>query len=220
MTDEINSNPIKHKYYKHIWFILIFPAYLISFFILEQIINENYLGMWLSHIPLDDMIPFCEEFVIFYSLWYPLLGLMGVYLIFKDARGFKKYMTYIGVTFFTMIIVCAVFPNYQDMRPAITGNENIFTAIMKGIYTADTCTNVLPSAHVLGAMAVTFAVCDCKSLKSVWWKIGSVVIGTLICISTVFVKQHSILDMFVAIPIGILAWVLVYKVIFKTKKSA
>lgn len=219
MNDEINSHPFKHKYYKHIPYVLIFPAYLIAFFILENIVNESYPNMFLSHIPLDDMIPFCEEFVIFYSLWYPLLGAMGIYLLLRDARGFKKYMVYIGVTFFTMIIICAVFPNYQDMRPAITGNENVFTFIMKRIYTADTCTNVIPSAHVFGSMAVVFACFDCKSLKSVWWKIGASVIGALICISTVFVKQHSILDVFVAIPLAFLAWILVYKVIFKEKKA-
>lgn len=218
MNDEINSYPIKNKYYKHLWFLLIFPVYLIAFFVLESIITEDFPGMFLSHIPLDDKIPFCEYFVIFYSLWYPVLGLVGFYLIFRDARGFEKYMTYIGVTFFTMIIVCAVFPNYQDMRPAITGNENIFTKLLFGIYSADTDTNVLPSAHVLGAMAVVFAVFDCKSLnKKLWLKILAVIIGVLISISTVFVKQHSILDVFVAIPIGFAEWLLVYKVIFRNR---
>ena len=130
-------------------------------------------------------------------------------------------MIYIGATFFTMIIICAVFPNYQDMRPDITGNENIFCFMMKRIYTADTYTNVLPSAHVFGAMAIDFAVIDCKSLrKHKWLLAAAIVLGVLICVSTVFVKQHSVLDIFVAIPLGFIWWVIIYKVIFKEKKQS
>lgn len=101
MTEEINSYPIKNKYYKHIWYVLIFPAYLIAFFILEKLIPNDFPTdkMFLSHIPLDDKIPFCEYFAIPYSLWYPALAAIGLYLIFRDAKGFKKYMIYIGATF-------------------------------------------------------------------------------------------------------------------------
>lgn len=176
--------------------------------------------MFLSHIPLDDKIPFCEYFAIPYSLWYPALAAIGLYLIFRDAKGFKKYMIYIGATFFTMIFICAIFPNYQDMRPDITGKENIFCFMMKRIYTADTYTNVLPSAHVFGAMAIVFAVIDCKSLRRHKWLLAAaIVLGVLICVSTVFVKQHSILDIFAAIPLGFIWWVIIYKVIFREKKQ-
>ena len=222
MTEEINSYPIKNKYYKHIWYVLIFPSYLIAFFILEKLIPNDFPTdkMFLSHIPLDDKIPFCEYFAIPYSLWYPALAAIGIYLIFRDAKGFKKYMIYIGATFFTMIFICAIFPNYQDMRPDITGKENIFCFMMKRIYTADTYTNVLPSAHVFGAMAIDFAVIDCKSLrKHKWLLAAAIVLGVLICVSTVFVKQHSILDIFAAIPLGFIWWAIIYKVIFREKKQ-
>ena len=66
MTEEINSHPIKNKYYKHIWYVLIFPAYLIAFFILEKLIPNDFPPdkMFLSHIPLDDMIPFRAYFAL------------------------------------------------------------------------------------------------------------------------------------------------------------
>ena len=91
---------------------------------------------------------------------------------------------------------------------------------MKRIYTADTYTNVLPSAHVFGAMAIDFAVTDCKSLRKPKWLLAAaIVLGVLICVSTVFVKQHSILDIFAAIPLGFIWWAIIYKVIFREKKQ-
>ena len=45
-------------------------------------------------------------------------------------------------------------------------------------------------------------------------------LGLLISISTVFVKQHSILDFFVAVPFTLLVHFLVYGVIFRQKKTA
>ena len=59
------------KRYKH---ILIIPAYavfyLLGFFWLENKVTKNY---HIIHMPLDDMIPFCEYFVIPYFLWSHLL---------------------------------------------------------------------------------------------------------------------------------------------------
>ena len=43
-------------------------------------------------------------------------------------------------------------------------------------------------------------------------------LGILISVSTVFVKQHSCLDLFGAIPYSALVWWLVYGVIFRRKK--
>ena len=36
-------------------------------------------------------------------------------------------------------------------------------------------------------------------------------LGVLICLSTVFVKQHSVLDIFVAIPYGTIAWLISFR---------
>ena len=160
ISNEINDRPFKYKYYKHVWLSLIVVAYLIAFFAIEKLIPNDYPHdkMFLSHIPLDDAIPFWPWMIIFYAAWYPGLAAVGAYLMVRDVKNFVRYMTYVGATFFTMIILCALFPNYQDMRPAITGEENVFTKILKGIYTADTYTNVLPSGHVFGSFAIAIGV--------------------------------------------------------------
>lgn len=223
IDEEINYHPLKNKYFKHFLYALILPAYLAAFFSIEHFIGDDYpvAQMFLSHVPFDDLIPFWDFMVIFYILWFPAMGITGVYLLFFDVRGFKRFMTYICFSFFSMVIICIIFPNYQDMRPEITGDENFFRWLLKKLYDADTCTNVLPSAHVFGSAAVMFAVFDCKNLsKHLWLKISAALICVMISISTVFVKQHSILDIIIAVPIAAIWWVIVYKCMFKDKKKA
>ncbi|MBQ9511230.1 MAG: phosphatase PAP2 family protein [Clostridia bacterium] len=222
ISQQVNDRPFKYKHYKHLWFLVIAIAYLVAFFVLERFIPNDYPHdkMFLSHIPLDDKIPFLPWMIIFYFAWYPGLLAVGAYLMVRDVGGFKRYMTYVGVTFFTMIIVCALFPNYQDMRPDITGNENVFTRILKGIYTADTYTNVLPSGHVFGSFAIAIGVFENKNLrKHIWLDVITIIVAVLISVSTVFVKQHSILDGIASIPLSIMWYFVVYKLIFREKKE-
>ena len=65
--------------------------------------------------------------------------------------------------------------------------------MIAAIYAADTNTNVLPSIHALGSLAAVFAAYDCPAFKP-WLRKVYVLLAILICASTVFIKQHSILD--------------------------
>lgn len=62
------------------WYMLYIPVYLLLFFIVEQLVPST-CDYWVSYLPLDDLIPFCEYFVIFYCLWYPLLIATAIYLL-------------------------------------------------------------------------------------------------------------------------------------------
>jgi membrane-associated phospholipid phosphatase len=132
-------------------------------------------------------------------------------------------MTYIGVSFFTAIVLFAIFPNGQDLRPDIAtlGRENIFTRAIAVLYQADTNTNVCPSLHVVGSMAAVFGILHHPRLRCRWWlPVGGIVLAVLICLSTVFIKQHSVMDVFVGIPYGFLMYGLVYWLPLLWKKCA
>jgi len=81
---------------------------------------------------------------------------------------------------------------------------------MDGFYDFDTSTNVCPSLHVMGAMAVYFASRDIPRFKSSAWSGFFIISTVLICLSTVFLKQHSIVDVFAALPIAFWARNLIY----------
>lgn len=202
------------KDFSHLWYVLILPLYLISFFAVEAIVTDNY---WVSYMTIDDAIPFLEWFVIPYYMWYPFMGLMGVYLLFTDGNGFRKFMSFIGLSFMTAIVIFLVFPNGQDLRPEIFERDNVFTDAITGLYSIDTNTNVLPSLHVVGSLAVPFAAQNNKKLCRTWILFILYFIALLICASTVFIKQHSILDGLIAVPYAVLFYILVYKVLFRKK---
>lgn len=203
--------------YHHFWYLLIWVTYLPLFILVEHLVTEGYTVV---HIPLDDVIPFCEWFIFPYCLWHPLLGLMTAYLAFWDADSFKRYMIFLALGFFPVILFDWAFPNGQELRPLVFEHENIATWLCAHIYAADTNTNVFPSMHVIGAAALYAATLHTPSLRKHRLDWVMLVLAILISISTVFVKQHSCLDVIGAIPYSALVWWLVYGVIFKKKKKA
>ncbi len=189
----------------HYLLILYVPVYLTCFVVLEHLITDNY---WPSYLPLDDAIPFIPAFVIPYVLWYPYLFVVGLYALLKDVPAFKRYLYFmIGALSFSLL-VCALFPNGQDLRPATFEQKNLFTWMIDFIYAHDTNTNSIPSMHVVGAMGATFAVFDCKKLRR--WRIPAALFCILVCAATVLIKQHSILDTFAGLAVSIVFALPVY----------
>ena len=92
----------------------------------------------------------------------------------------------------------------------IAAAANIFTRFLAGFYQFDTNTNVCPSIHVIGSVAVMTCAWHSKHFSSKGWRIAFTATAVLISISTVFLKQHSILDVLAAIPVCLLAYYAVY----------
>ena len=201
--------------YRHLWMLSVWVVYLILYLVAEHVIVSDYHVM---HIPLDEKIPFCEWMIIPYCLWHPFLVVMSAYLMLWDAESFKRFMAFIGLGFIPVIIFDMIFPNGQDLRPAVFEHTNIATRLVAQIYAADTNTNVFPSMHVIGSAALAAAAIYTPSLRKRHLHWIMIPLGVLISVSTVFVKQHSCLDLFGAIPYSALIWWLVYGVIFKRKK--
>ena len=205
------------KEHRSIYLAVIFlPAYLISFFLVERLVPTT--GYWVSYMPLDDKIPFCEYFVVFYCCWYLMLIATGLLLLFKDDRNFRLYMYHLMIGFGLCLLICALFPNGQDLRPAEFERQNFFTDIIGLIYAADTNTNVLPSMHVVGAMACCYAVFHSKALSSPWLRAGMIVLTVLVNLSTVFIKQHSFLDVIAGLILSGILYFIIYGVIAKHMK--
>ncbi len=209
---------LKKKENRYLWYILILPAYLIAFALVEALVPESIC--WPTYLPIDDKIPFLEGFVIPYFLWFPMIFCMGLYLVIRDHEGFKRYMTFIGVAFFTTLLIYCIFPNKQELRPVQFPRDNVLTRLVATIYASDTNTNVCPSIHVIGSFGVVFALQHCRRLRNKAWLRFFIIVGAaLVSISTVFVKQHSLLDILVAIPFSILMYFLVYRLIFRPKRQ-
>lgn len=171
------------------------------------------------HCPLDDQIPFCEYFLIPYLLWFVFLIGIQIYTLLYDTESFKKFMKFIIVSYSLAIVIYMLFPNCQELRPVIFERENIFTKFLEGFYQFDTNTNVCPSIHVVGSVAVMLCGWDCKSLNTAGWKTFFGISAFLISISTVFLKQHSVLDIIAAVPVCMAAYLVAYQNDRKKRKG-
>lgn len=181
------------KKYDHIWLLLYIPIYVFFFNVLETWISPEF-NYWVSYMPLDDLIPFNELYVIPYVIWFPYMFLMGGYLFFMDKDAFIRYIWGYIIGFSTSLICFAIFPNGQDLRPEVFPRDNFLVDMVKDLYANDTNTNVLPSMHVIGAWLIFFVYLDCERLKK-WWHISyALILAVLTTLSTVYIKQHSFLD--------------------------
>lgn len=199
---------INEESYRHAWLLLFWPIFGLLFGFVERYYPvQNYHAMY---CPLDDVIPFNEIFLLPYLFWFIFLGGTVAFLFFYDTKAFRRMMYFTMFTYAVTIAVYFLFPTCQELRPLEFSRDNFLTQFMAAFYAFDTNTNVCPSLHVIGSVVAMLGGLDCKWLQSRGWKIFFVVSAVLISISTVFLKQHSLLDVLWAIPLCIVGWLLFY----------
>lgn len=168
------------------------------------------------HCFLDDIIPFNEYFVIPYTFWYLLIVISLGYFALYDIPKFRGLQIFIMVTQFVAMAVYIIFPNRQDLRPASFERDNFFTRIVAFMYAFDTNTGVCPSLHCAYSFGIMSAWLKDKTSHPLW-RAFVVFAVIMICLSTMFLKQHSAADFFAAIPLGILAEVIAFGPYWKQK---
>ena len=187
------------KTLKKIWWRLLFASYALVylpwFFFLESKITMDYPNLHIITGPLDDMIPFCEVFIIPYFLWFAYIVASCVIMVLKaDNQEFIRFALSLIIGMSLCMAICMVYPNGLTLRPD-TLPDNVFGRLVAGLYATDTPTNVFPSIHVYNSIAVHTALSKCKALKNHKGLLtGSLILCILICMSTVFLKQHSLYD--------------------------
>lgn len=194
--------------YKHAWVFLYGLIYLPWFFYLEQHVTTEFN---LIHSPLDDKIPFIEFFVVPYLLWFGYIAVTVGYFFFHDKREFYQLVSFLftGMTIF--LIISTVYPNGLDLRPAVFPRDNIFTDMVKTLYITDTSTNVLPSIHVFNSIGAYIAIHRSQALrKHKSLQIGTFFLTVSIILSTMFLKQHSVIDVVSAFLMAAVLYFFVY----------
>lgn len=193
--------------FSHLKLLLGWVGYFVLFFLTEKLIPRE--ACYVVYSPLDDCIPFCEWFLIPYVFWYGLIVFSLGYFALYHVPGFRELSTYIIVTQITAMAIYILFPNRQDLRPETFPRDNFLTRGVALLYRVDTNTNVCPSLHVAYSLGIASVWLREKSVGWVF-KTGIVLAVITICLSTAFIKQHSVVDIFAAIPVGLLAELVVY----------
>lgn len=196
---------IREPRFKHLLYLLGWPVYFMLYFLTENLIPlEACTPVW---CPLDDMIPFCEWFVIPYVGWYLLIVGSLWYFARYNPKQFENLMKFIIVTQLVAMAIYIIFPSRQDLRPLTFERENFLTWIVSLLYSADTSTGVCPSLHVAYSVGIASTFLKEKDV-SVLARVLITLFCISVCLSVAFVKQHSVVDIFAAIPLCLLAeWI-------------
>lgn len=161
--------------------------------------------------PLDQYIPFCEYFVLPYYAWFFYMGIGIVFIALKDPSTCWKmgFHMITGMTIF--LIVCTVYPNGLMLRPETFAHDNFCVDLVKHMYAIDTPTNVIPSLHVYNSVSIHMALTATPLLKKrPKVRAGSFILMVLIILSTVFIKQHSVIDVLVALFLAGIMYLVAY----------
>lgn len=190
MMDRIKEN------LKHASFMLVY----VVVGLLYSVFNKPNGEIHKLNTIYDDKIPFVKAFIIPYHIWYVFIIFGLVYLLFKNRRAYYKTVIALCIG----VSVCyIIYSFYQTTvpRPELLGND-FLTRIVRATYIKDQPYNCFPSMHVYTTSLMIIELHIEGEFK--WFgKILSLVLGISIILSTLFVKQHFILDgisgMFLAI---------------------
>lgn len=196
------------KKYSHIWVMGYTFIYLSWFFYLERTVVRDY---HIIHVALDDKIPFNEYFIIPYLLWFVYVAAAVLYFFFTNRQEYYRLCMFLFTGMTICLLICTFFPNGTDLRPIVNPQKNLCSKLVHMIHVLDTSTNVFPSIHVYNSIAVHCALRRSASLRRYSWvRPVSFVLMTAICLSTMFLKQHSAVDVVGAMILAYVMYPFVY----------
>lgn len=145
---------------------------------------------------LDRATPFVPFFAVPYLLWIFYIIACLIYFQRKDARIYYSTL----VTYVLCALICyGVYVSFQTTvpRPDVTGT-GLFDDMMRYVYQRDRPFNCFPSIHCFSSYLMMKALHK-SSFAGFWNRVIIYGMSTTIIASTLFVKQHVILDALSAI---------------------
>ncbi|MBR4414079.1 MAG: phosphatase PAP2 family protein [Aeriscardovia sp.] len=115
----------------------------------------------------------------------------------------------------TICLVCYVVIPTTNVRPLIEGT-GIFETAMLWLYSTDAADNLFPSIHCLSSWLCVIAVRNQERIPKTY-KVISVILAILVCISTLTTKQHVIVDVLGGVLLAELSYKFAPKVLRLTQ---
>ena len=198
--------------YKHLFPLAIFLIFYLTVFVYVE--NRPAYHMHLLASRFDHLIPFCELFVVPYIMWffYITFGVLFFGIVEKDRDQCYQLSTNLMIGMALFLLISLIWPNGHTLRPAVLPRDNVFTRLVIMIYSSDTSTNVFPSIHVFNTIAMHTAVRHSTTLKKHPWAVRiSGIIAVSIVLSTMFIKQHTVIDVVGAMGLNLVTWYVLYR---------
>lgn len=167
-----------------VW-LLLFPILNINYILAANIakVGKNI------ELRFDEIIPFESIFIVPYIYWYIFIIIGLIYILYKSRTEYIRIFMAMIIGMCCCYFIYYMFPT-QINRP-IVENTNILNKLVNVIYSKDKPFNCFPSIHVLNTY---FIMRYTKYMYNKRYFYYTQIVGVLIIISTVFIKQHFVLD--------------------------
>lgn len=142
-------------------------------------------------IKLDSYIPFVSSFVVIYVLSY-VLWIIGFLVFAKESRSLCNEFFAAEFVCKTICLLCfVIIPT--TMTRANVPSGGVLNWLTNAVYSLDQPNNLFPSIHCMESWICFRGALRCKKVHPMYSKVWFV-LAILICMSTVFVKQHVFVD--------------------------
>ncbi|MBB6675001.1 phosphatase PAP2 family protein [Cohnella nanjingensis] len=183
---------LRGKKYAPLLGMLIFPILGAIYALTNKVDDKVYHLM----TPLDHAIPFVKYFALPYAVWIFYIYVCIVYFYRKDLRVYYRSLIVYTLSALACYLVYSVFQTTVP-RPVLTG-EDPFTRLVSYLYHRDQPYNCFPSIHSFSSYMV-FRLLAGSKFRS---RLNLALVGSmsgLIILSTLFIKQHAIMDVLAAV---------------------
>ncbi len=167
---------------------------------------------WVVRLPVDDIIPLVPAFVYVYVFWY--LYSYGTILLLMLRRStvhaYHRYTLSMLLTMMVCLVFFIWFPT-TVARPEV-GGDTLAPRLLRAIYAIDPPYNCLPSIHVAFSvltgweldrmLRADFAAAPAARIVS---RVLNLATAVLICLSTLFTKQHFSPDLLAGVAVAVAA---------------
>lgn len=185
------------------WFLFLisFGLYALSYFFMAHLAeNRETYSVMLS---FEQNIPFVPFFAIFYLSFY-IIAFLPFFLI-KDVKALRKVAACYLPASLACCIIYLLFP-VEMVRQTIIPH-NFWEQLVKFIYFIDQPYNCFPSLHVFSSFMSGFAIWLFDRKKGAFILLWA----GMIAISTLFVKQHYVLDIIAGFLVALICYLILKK---------
>jgi membrane-associated phospholipid phosphatase len=156
-------------------------------------INQVVKGGVSTLLPIDNYIKLTPIWAVPYLLsiyWWVGSIAWAAYKV--EFKQFAQFFICLSLAILLSYIIFLVYPTYVT-RPQVSGAD-IFSKLIIFIYGNDRSYNVLPSNHTYTTLIISI-------FWSRWypkWRALWIIFAIVVILSTLFTKQHAILDVIAA----------------------
>ena len=157
-----------------------------------------YLPSHSLSTPLDEMIPVRSAWIVVYVAAFATWFITIAWIMPESKRHAYRLCGAYTIIMIASLICFLAYP-VTIQRPEIT-EGGVFNDLLRLIYSLDSPTDLCPSLHVVLNYVCWRCTLDCRKIPK-WYQWFNLVCLILVCFSILFVKQHFIADIFVALVI-------------------